>query len=57
MVRKAVVEDLPRIAEIHISGWRFAYKGILSDIELFKNRIVIRAFKGLEKQFNINCQV
>ncbi len=57
MIRKAVVDDLPRIAEIHISGWRFAYKGILSDIELFKNRIVIRAFKGLEKQFNEGLEI
>jgi GNAT superfamily N-acetyltransferase len=57
MVRKAVAEDLPRIAEIHISGWRFAYKGIISDIELFKNRIVTRALKGLEKQFNEGLEI
>jgi len=57
MVRKATGGDLARIAEIHICGWRFAYKGIFSDVELYKNRIVVRALRGLEKQFNEGLEV
>ena len=52
MIRSAKYEDLPRIAEIHISGWRYAYKGIISDIELYKKRTVINTYNSLEKQFN-----
>lgn len=57
MVRQAIREDLARIAEIHICGWRFAYKGIFSDIEPFKNRLVVRSLKGLEKQFNEGLEI
>lgn len=35
MVRKAVAEDAQRIAEIHIFGWRAAYRGIIRDEFLF----------------------
>lgn len=50
MVRAATLDDIPRIAEIHICGWRFAYKGIISDIELFKKRLVSKSIQNLERQ-------
>jgi hypothetical protein len=34
MVSAATIDYIPRIAEIHICGGRFAYKGIISDIDL-----------------------
>lgn len=34
-IRNAKSEDLSKISEIHISGWRFAYKGILADEYLY----------------------
>ena len=45
MVRTATVDDIPRIAEIHICGWRFVYRGILNDVELFKKRLVSKSIK------------
>jgi len=51
MVRAATIDDIPRIAEIHICGWRFAYRGILSDVELFKKRLVSKSIHSLERQF------
>lgn len=36
MIRKAEIDDASRIAEIQISGWRYAYKGIIDDIILFR---------------------
>jgi GNAT superfamily N-acetyltransferase len=35
MIRVAKIEDAPRIAEIHIFGWRCAYRGIIPDSYLF----------------------
>ena len=35
MIRKAKSEDSSRIAEIQISGWRNAYRGIIDDLILF----------------------
>lgn len=36
MIRKAEIDDASRIAEIQISGWRYAYRGIIDDIILFR---------------------
>lgn len=52
MVRQANLNDVPRIAEIHICGWRFTYRGIISDNELFSKRLVANSIKSLEKQIN-----
>jgi len=35
MIRRAKVDDANRIAEIHVFGWRCAYRGIVSDEYLF----------------------
>jgi len=37
MIRKATIEDVIRIAEIHVMGWRFAYRNLISDEFLFRN--------------------
>lgn len=50
MVREATIEDIPRIAEIHVCSWRHAYRGIVSDYELFQQRSVVKAIQKLEKQ-------
>jgi len=54
MVRKAAVDDVARIAEIHVTGWRFAYRHLISEEFLFKTMNVpqrIAAFtKSIEEQ-------
>ena len=40
MIRRAVNSDSARIAEIHIFGWRSAYRGIVSDEYLFTEILV-----------------
>lgn len=45
LVRLAQGTDRSRLAEIHVVGWRWAYRGIVSDQELFGDRTVV---KGLE---------
>lgn len=50
MIRSAVLDDISRIAEIKISGWRYAYRDILSDYELFAKRQVIRAIEGIKSK-------
>ncbi|HNW44156.1 MAG TPA: GNAT family N-acetyltransferase [Elusimicrobiales bacterium] len=56
MVRKAVVADAQRIAEIHISGWRTAYRGILTDAFLFDKLNVERRAKNLQKELADGAQ-
>jgi ribosomal protein S18 acetylase RimI-like enzyme len=50
MVRKAVAEDADRLAEIHISGWRCAYRGILTDSFLFGKLRVCRRADNIRKE-------
>jgi len=42
MIRKATVEDANRLAEIHVFGWRFAYRNLISDELLFKKMNVVK---------------
>ena len=56
MIRKPTGNDISRIAEIHIYGWRFAYRNILSDIELFRNRQVAKAMKMHGQRINANIE-
>lgn len=39
-IRLVDADDIPRVAEIHIFGWRCAYRGIISDDILFNKRSV-----------------
>jgi len=50
LIRSAVLDDVSRIAEIKISGWRYAYRDILSDYELFAKRQVIKAIEGIRSK-------
>jgi len=40
MIRPIELRDVPRAAEIHVFGWRSAYRGIVSDDFLFNHMIV-----------------
>ena len=40
MIRPMQASDIPRVAEIHVFGWRCAYRGIISDEHLFNNVLV-----------------
>lgn len=40
MIRRAVAKDAGRLAEIHVFGWRMAYRGIVSDEVLFRKMLV-----------------
>ena len=31
MIRAMEISDIPRVAEIHVFGWRSAFRGIISD--------------------------
>lgn len=42
MIRKATTEDANRMAEIHVFGWRFAYRNLVSDEFLFKKLEVVK---------------
>jgi len=55
MIRNATYDDIPRIAEIQICGWRFAYRDLISDYELFSERLVVKAIKAITNRFESNC--
>jgi GNAT superfamily N-acetyltransferase len=42
IIRLARPDDAPRLAEIHICGWRGAYRGIIDDAILFARMSVVR---------------
>ncbi len=42
MIRKATIDDANRMAEIHVFGWRFAYRNLVSDEHLFKMMEVVK---------------
>jgi ribosomal protein S18 acetylase RimI-like enzyme len=48
MIRKVNVEDIPRLAEIHVFAWRCAYKDFIS-MEYLVNKMTV---KNREKAFN-----
>ena len=49
MIRQAEIKDASRIVEIHIFGWRCAYRGIISDDYLFTTLSVAQRIKPFEK--------
>lgn len=49
MIRPANLDDATRIAEIHIFGWRAAYRGIISDEYLFAKLSVSKRILSLKK--------
>lgn len=42
-IRPMEIRDIPRVAEIHVSGWRGAYRGIVPDEILFGRMSVQRS--------------
>ncbi len=42
MVRKATVNDANRIAEIHVLGWRNAYRNLISEEFLYKAMVIYK---------------
>ena len=46
------LSDVPRIAEIHVYGWRNAYRGIVSDDHLFNKMLVSDRIKRFEQAFS-----
>ena len=48
MIRVMELADIPRVAEIHVFGWRTAFRGIVSDEILFGRMSVARSMKRFE---------
>ena len=55
MIRRAVIEDASRIAEIHVFGWRSAYRGLISDEILF-NILVSKRTESFRKAISENIE-
>ena len=53
-IRKAVYNDAGRLAEIHIFGWRSAYRNIVSDKYLFGKLSVSKRIDGFKKSIEEN---
>lgn len=51
IIRKAILSDVKYIAEILVSSWQFAYKGIMPD-ELLKDLSVDSRVAGWEKHLS-----
>lgn len=54
MIRKATVEDANRLAEIHVFGWRFAYRNLISDELLFKKMNVVKRAASFKQAIEEN---
>ena len=52
MIRPMQASDIPRIAEIHVFGWRCAYRGFISDEHLFKTMLVSKRMVKFEEYFS-----
>ena len=50
MIRKAVAGDAERLAEMHVAGWRHAYRGIITDAFLFGKLNVCRRAGNIRKE-------
>ena len=48
MIRPMQISDVPRAAEIHVFGWRSAYRGIVSDEILFNEMLVAKRLNIFE---------
>ena len=49
MIRKTELADVPRISEIHVFGWRDAYRGIVPDDYLFNTMLVAKRINYFAK--------
>ena len=51
MIRPMQLQDIPRVAEIHVFGWRCAYRGIISDQHLFNTMLETKRVERFTEQF------
>lgn len=49
MIRRMEISDIPRAAEIHVFGWRSAYRGIVSDEYLFTKMLVSKRIEAFTR--------
>ena len=51
-IRKSSYEDIPRIAEINLFGWRMAYRGMLPDRLMFVERTIENTISRLREHYS-----
>ena len=56
MIRAMVLSDVPRVAEIHVFGWRSAYRGFISDDFLFKKMLVSKRIDVFDNSVRNNAE-
>ena len=49
MVRKATIDDVNRIAEINVMGWRFTYRNLITEEFLFKTMDISKRIISFKK--------
>ncbi len=49
LIRKPTNNDIARTAEIHVYGWRYSNKDIISDVHLYNHRLVEKTIIGHRK--------
>lgn len=54
VIRKATTEDANRLAEIHVFGWRFAYRNLIPDDFLFKKMEVVKRAASFKQSIEEN---
>ena len=56
MIREAHINDCPRMAEIHVFGWRSAFKGFISG-EYLINKMTVKTREESFRQYLLNTEV
>ena len=56
MIRPMQISDIPRVAEIHVFGWRCAYRGIVSDEHLFNTLLVSKRMERWTERLEENLR-
>ena len=56
MIRKMELPDINRVAEIHVFGWRSAYRAFISDDFLFNKITVSKSMRNFENAISHNAQ-
>ena len=56
MIRAMALSDVSRVAEIHVFGWRDAYRGFISDDFLFKSMLVSKRIDVFDNSVRNNAE-
>ena len=56
MIRIMQLPDVPRVAEIHVFGWRAAYRGIVTDEFLFNEMLVSKRISVFDNSVHNNTE-